>query len=45
MYVSQLFKKCLRLRRTDLRYRWYVLSAKHHLLHPDTVIEPYDMRP
>ena len=24
--------------------RWYVLSAKHGLLHPDTVVEPYDMR-
>lgn len=21
---------------------WYILSAKHHLLHPDSVIEPYD---
>ncbi len=24
--------------------RWYVLSAKHGLVHPDTVLEPYDMR-
>jgi hypothetical protein len=22
---------------------WYVLSAKHHLVHPDTVIAPYDL--
>jgi hypothetical protein len=22
----------------------YVLSAKHHLLHPDAVIDPYDMK-
>jgi hypothetical protein len=24
--------------------RWYDLSAKHGLLHPDTVIEPYDIK-
>jgi hypothetical protein len=24
--------------------RWYVLSAKHGLVHPDTVLEPSDMR-
>ena len=23
---------------------WFILSAKHGLLHPDTVIEPYDER-
>lgn len=23
---------------------WYILSAKHGLLHPDTIIEPYDNR-
>jgi hypothetical protein len=33
----------LRLRRAHLR-RWYLLSAKHGLVHPDTVLEPYDMR-
>jgi hypothetical protein len=24
--------------------RWYVLSAKHGLIAPDTVIEPYDVK-
>ncbi|WP_395858435.1 DUF6884 domain-containing protein [Arthrobacter sp. KBS0702] len=24
--------------------RWYILSAKHGLLHPDEIIQPYDMR-
>ena len=25
-------------------YLWYILSAKHGLLHPDTIIKPYDCK-
>ncbi|WP_373427871.1 DUF6884 domain-containing protein [Arthrobacter globiformis] len=37
--ISQLFKKAAAYadRTCD---RWYILSAKHHLVHPDTVIDP-----
>jgi hypothetical protein len=43
MYRSALFK-------AQHRYaliccdRFYILSAKHGLLHPDTIIEPYEQR-
>lgn len=43
LYVSQLFRKASAYAETTCD-RWYVLSAKHGLVHPDTVIEPYDMR-
>lgn len=43
MYVSQLFKKASAYAEQTCD-RWYVLSAKHHLLHQDTVIDPYDMK-
>jgi hypothetical protein len=43
LYVSQLFKKASAYAELTCD-RWYVLSAKHGLLRPDEVIEPYDMR-
>lgn len=43
LYVSQLFKKASVYAEATCD-RWFVLSAKHGLVHPDTVIEPYDMR-
>lgn len=41
--VSQLFKKASAYAELTCD-RWYVLSAKHGLVHPDEVIERYDMR-
>jgi hypothetical protein len=43
LYVSQLFKKASAYADATCD-RWYVLSAKHGLVHPDTVLEPYDIR-
>lgn len=43
LYVSQLFRKASAYAEATCD-RWYVLSAKHGLIHPDTVIKPYDMR-
>lgn len=43
LYVSQLFRKTSAYAEATCD-RWYILSAKHGLIHPDTVIEPYDMR-
>ena len=43
LYVSQLFWKASAYAEATCD-RWYVLSAKHGLVHPDAVIEPYDMR-
>ncbi|TSE15039.1 hypothetical protein B1A87_003025 [Arthrobacter sp. KBS0703] len=43
LYVSQLFKKASAY--AEMRCdRWYVLSAKHGLVRPDEIIEPYDVR-
>ncbi|MBT2548955.1 DUF6884 domain-containing protein [Arthrobacter sp. ISL-65] len=43
MYVSQLFKKASACAELTCD-RWYILSAKHGLIYPDQVIEPYDVR-
>jgi len=43
LYVSQLFKKASAYAEATCD-RWYILSAKHGLIHPDTVTAPYDMR-
>ncbi|KRE81358.1 DUF6884 domain-containing protein [Arthrobacter sp. Soil764] len=43
LYVSPLFKKASAFAESSC-VRWYVLSAKHRLVHPDTVLEPYDQR-
>lgn len=42
LYTSTLFKKC---RAFAERYgdEWAILSAKHWLVLPDTVVEPYDV--
>ncbi|MEU2612140.1 DUF6884 domain-containing protein [Micromonospora sp. NPDC007271] len=42
LYRSALFEK--RRRYADARSRaWYVVSAEHGLVHPDTLLEPYDV--
>jgi hypothetical protein len=43
LYVSPLFKKASAYAEATCD-RWYVLSALHGLVHPDTVLEPYDVR-
>ena len=43
LYVSPLFKKAS-VYAEQTCDRWYVLSAMHGLVHPDTVLEPYDQR-
>lgn len=43
LYVGDLFTKS-RVWAEQNSDRWYVLSAKHGLLYPDRVIEPYDRR-
>jgi hypothetical protein len=43
LYVSQLFKKASAYAELNCD-RWFVLSAKHGLVHPDAVLEPYDLR-
>lgn len=43
LYTSPLFKLSVRwLTERWGAHRWYVLSAKHGLVAPETVIEPYD---
>lgn len=41
LYVSPLFKG-LRAYAEEVADAWYILSAEHGLLHPDTVIAPYE---
>src|SRR4051812_38638013 len=43
LYISPLFRGRRRYveRNCD---RWFILSAKHGLLEPDSTIEPYDLR-
>lgn len=43
LYVSQLFRKASAYAEATCD-RWYILSAKHGLVHPDTILEPYDVR-
>lgn len=42
LYVSQLFNatSAWAEKHSD---KWFILSAKHGLVHPDTVLEPYDV--
>lgn len=42
LYTSPLFKKASAYVRAHCD-RWFILSAKHGLLLPSTVIEPYDV--
>jgi hypothetical protein len=43
LYTSNLFRKSAAYA-AALGGPWYIASAKHGLLHPDTVIAPYDVR-
>lgn len=43
LYVSPLFRKA-RAYAEAAAPRWFILSAEHGLLEPETVIEPYDRR-
>lgn len=43
LYVSQLFKKASTYAEETCD-RWYILSAKHGLVHADDVREPYDVK-
>lgn len=42
LYVSPLFRAARRYAETRAD-RWYVLSAKHHLVPPDEVLAPYEL--
>lgn len=42
LYDSQLYRAS-RTYAERMGAPWYILSAKHGLLHPDTVVEPYDV--
>ena len=41
IYISPLFKKAREFASKNFD-RWYILSAKYGLVHPDTIIEPYE---
>ena len=41
LYISDMFKKSRKLVEVT-KCRWFILSAKYGLLHPDKVICPYD---
>lgn len=43
LYTGDLFRKS-RAYAERVGDRWYVLSAKHRLVHPDKVLEPYEQR-
>lgn len=43
LYVSQLFAKASAYAAATAD-EWFILSAMHGLVHPDTVLEPYDAR-
>lgn len=43
LYTSQLFRKSRQYAEATCD-RWYILSAKHGLVHPDRRIAPYDHR-
>jgi len=43
LYTSALFRKSRDYVEATCD-RWYVLSAKHGLVHPDTILEPYDVK-
>jgi hypothetical protein len=44
LYCSDLFRKARAyvLRKMDPGDKWYILSAKHGLLHPQTIVGPYN---
>lgn len=41
LYTSSLFKKASSYAR-QIADEWYILSAKHGLVHPETIIAPYE---
>ena len=43
MYTSALFQKCWEYAQTLNPDKIYILSAKHHLLNPNTEIDPYNV--
>lgn len=43
LYTSQLFRKASAYAAATCD-QWFILSAKHGLVHPDTVLDPYDMK-
>ncbi|HWL78028.1 DUF6884 domain-containing protein [Microbacterium sp.] len=43
LYVSQLFRKASAYAQATCDV-WFILSAKHHLVHPDEVLDPYNVR-
>lgn len=43
LYTSPLFRKASAYAEATC-VRWYVLSAKHGLIHPDEVVEPYNVK-
>jgi hypothetical protein len=43
LYRSALFRKSSAWAEANCD-QWYVLSAKHGLVHPDTVLEPYEAK-
>lgn len=42
LYISDWFKKASRYASQNAD-EWFILSAKYFLVHPDQVIEPYDL--
>lgn len=42
LYISPLFKKS-RLYAIQVSDKWFIMSAKHGLLRPNEIIEPYDL--
>jgi hypothetical protein len=43
LYTSQLFKKAAAYAQRTAD-EWFILSAEHGLVHPDTILEPYDTK-
>ncbi len=43
LYTSQLFRKASAYAEANSDH-WYILSAKHGLVSPDQMLEPYDMK-
>lgn len=43
LYVSTLFRKASAYAEANADH-WFILSAKHGLVHPDQMLEPYDVK-
>jgi len=43
LYISTLFKKASAYAEREADH-WFILSAKHGLVHPDQMLEPYNMK-